>query len=79
MYSTSSGVGVNRNMGTIDRTVRTIAAVAVGILILTGTLTGLLAIILGVLGIVFLLTSSLSFCPMYALLSLSTRKKEGAN
>jgi hypothetical protein len=63
-------------MGTIDRTVRTIAAVAVGILILTGTLTGLLAIILGVLAVVFLLTSSISFCPLYAPFKFSTKKKE---
>ena len=69
---------MNKNMGTIDRTVRVIAALAVGILILTGTLTGALAIILGVLAVVFVLTSVVSFCPLYALISLSTRKKEGA-
>jgi hypothetical protein len=63
-------------MGTIDRTVRTIAALAVGIFILTGTLTGLLAIILGVLGIVLLLTSVINFCPLYALFAFSTAKRE---
>jgi hypothetical protein len=69
---------MNKNMGTIDRTVRVIAALAVGILILTGTLTGALAIILGVLAVVFVLTSVVSFCPLYALINLSTRNKEGA-
>ena len=69
---------MNKNMGTIDRTVRTIAALAVGILILTGTLTGLLAIILGVLAVVLVLTSVVSFCPMYAPFKFSTRKKEEA-
>jgi hypothetical protein len=69
---------MNKNMGPIDRTVRVIAALAVGILILTGTLTGALAIILGVLAVVFVLTSVVSFCPLYALINLSTGKKEGA-
>ena len=69
---------MNKNMGTIDRTVRVIVALAVGILILTGTLTGALAIILGVLAVVFVLTSVVSFCPLYALIYLSTRNKEGA-
>ncbi len=69
---------MNKNMGTTDRTVRIIAALAVGILILTGTLTGLLAIILGVLAVVFVLTSLVSFCPLYAPFKFSTKKKEGA-
>ena len=69
---------MNKNLGTTDRTVRIIAALAVGILILTGTLTGLLAIILGVLAVVFVLTSLVSFCPLYAPFKFSTRKKEGA-
>ena len=69
---------MNKNMGTIDRTVRIVAALAVGILILAGTLTGLLAIILGALAVVFVLTSSISFCPLYAPFKFSTRKKEEA-
>ncbi len=69
---------MNKNMGTIDRTVRIVAALAVGILILAGTLTGLLAIILGALAVVFVLTSLISFCPLYAPFKFSTRKKEGA-
>ncbi len=69
---------MNKNMGTTDRTVRIVAALAVGILIFTGTLTGLLAIILGVLAVVLVLTSVISFCPLYAPFKFSTRKKEGA-
>jgi amino acid transporter len=69
---------MNKNLGTMDRTVRIIAALALGILILTGTLTGLPAIILGVLAIVLLLTSFVSFCPLYALFKFSTRSREGA-
>lgn len=69
---------MNKNIGSIDRTVRIVAALAVGILILSGTLTGLLAIILGVLAVVLLLTSVISFCPLYALFKFSTRRSVGA-
>jgi len=64
------------NMGTIDRTVRIIAALIVGVLYFTGQITGTLAIVLGVLAIVFLGTSLIGFCPLYVPLKLSTRKKD---
>ena len=69
---------MNKNVGNTDRIVRTIAALAVGILIFTGTLTGMPAIILGVVAVVLLLTSVVSFCPLYALLKLSSRKTKAA-
>lgn len=61
------------NMGTVDRVVRTIVAILIGILYFTGVLSGTLALILGILAVIFLLTSVVSFCPLYALLGLSTR------
>lgn len=70
---------MNKNLGKIDRTVRIVAALAIGILILAGTLTGLPAIILGVVAVVLILTGVVSFCPLYAALKFSTRKNEGAN
>ena len=70
---------MTKNLGTLDQTVRVIAALTVGALILTGTLTGLTAIILGAVAVVLVLTSLFSFCPLYALLKLSTRKVEGKN
>jgi len=69
---------MNKNLGAIDRTVRTIAALTVGILIVTGSLTGPLAVTLGVVAVALLLTSVVSFCPLYALLKLSSRKQEAA-
>ena len=66
------------NLSAMDRTVRVIAAVAVGIFILTGTLSGVPAIILGVVGVVLLLTGLVSFCPLYAAFGFSTRKSEAA-
>ena len=67
---------MNKNLGTIDRIARTIAGLTVGVLILTGTLTGSVAVTLGVLAVVLLLTGVVSFCPLYALLNLSSRTKE---
>ncbi|HPG06423.1 MAG TPA: DUF2892 domain-containing protein [Saprospiraceae bacterium] len=69
---------MNKNMGSTDRIVRIIVAIAFGLLYFTNTVTGTFGIVLLVLGIVFLLTSIVSFCPLYAPFGLSTRSKEKA-
>lgn len=61
-------------MGSIDKTVRTIIAIIVAILYFTGVISGTIAIILGILAIVFLLTSLIGTCPLYLPFGLSTRK-----
>lgn len=61
-------------MGSIDKTVRTIIAIIVAILYFTGVISGTTAIILGILAIVFLLTSLIGTCPLYLPIGLSTRK-----
>jgi hypothetical protein len=66
----------NKNMGLIDRVVRILAAVIFGYLYFSGIVTGALGIILLVLGIVFVLTSLVSFCPLYLPFKFSTVKKE---
>jgi len=66
---------MKQNMGTIDRILRAALAVVVAVLIITGTLTGAAAIILGILAGIFLLTSLAGFCPAYLPIKLSTRKK----
>lgn len=63
-----------KNMGSVDRIVRTAVALVVLVLILTGTVKGVLAVILGILAVVFVLTSAISFCPLYLPFKLSTRK-----
>lgn len=65
---------MKKNMGSVDRTVRTIIAVIVAILYFTGQISGTVAIILGILAIVFLLTSFVGTCPLYLPFGLSTRK-----
>ena len=66
---------MQKNMGTIDRTIRTLLALTIVVLYLTGLISGVAAIILGIFAIIFLLTSFIGFCPLYVPLKLSTRKK----
>ncbi len=67
---------MTKNMGTADRAIRTIIAFVVAILIVTGTLTGWLAILLGIFAAIFLLTSFMSFCPLYLPFKISTTRKQ---
>jgi len=63
---------MKKNMGTLDRVVRVLIAVIIAALYFTNTITGTLGIVLLVLAGVFVLTSLISFCPLYALVGLST-------
>ena len=59
-------------MGTTDRIIRTLIAVVIAILYFTNIITGTLGIVLLVLAVIFVLTSLVSFCPLYTLVGLST-------
>lgn len=61
-----------KNMGSADRIIRIIVAVIVGVLYFTGTVSGTLGLILLVLAGVFVLTSFISFCPLYAPFKINT-------
>ncbi len=67
---------MKKNMGTADRIIRVLLAVIFAGLIFGGQVHGALAAILGILVVVFAVTSVVSFCPLYVLLGLSTGKKE---
>ena len=62
------------NMGTADRVIRTLLAIAVAVLYFTDKISGALAIVLGIVAIAFLLTSLVGWCPGYLPFGLSTRK-----
>ncbi len=66
---------MKKNMGTVDRVVRVLAAVAVLALYLTHVISGPLAIALGVIAAVFVVTSFVGVCPLYIPLKLSTAPK----
>lgn len=59
-------------MGNADRVIRIIIAAIVGILYFTDIISGTLGIILLVLAGVFVLTSLISFCPLYAPFGISS-------
>jgi hypothetical protein len=67
---------MKQNMGSMDRIIRVAVAVLVAVLYFTGVISGTVAIILGILAIVFLLTSVVGFCPLYAPFKLSTIGKK---
>ena len=69
---------MRKNLGSIDRVLRVLLAVVFAVLFFTKVVTGTLGIILLVLGVVFLLTSVVSFCPIYYTLGLSSKGKEEA-
>lgn len=61
-------------MGTLDRAIRIVLAIAVGVLYYFGYISGTVAIVLGIIAIAFLLTGIVSFCPLYLPFGISTRK-----
>jgi amino acid transporter len=70
---------MKKNMGTMDRLLRILAAVVIGVLYLTGSIGGLAAIVLGVVALAFVVTSVVGFCPAYVPLRMSTRKQPSAS
>jgi len=64
------------NMGMIDKIIRIAAAILIAVLFYTGVISGTLGIVLLVFAGIFVLTSLISFCPLYPMLGMNTRKKE---
>lgn len=67
---------MKKNMGSIDKMVRIVVALIFAALYFTGTVSGTLGFVLLILGGVFLMTSVVSFCPLYLPLGISTCKTE---
>lgn len=63
-------------MGSADRISRILFAIVIGVLYFTKAIEGTAALVLGAFAIVFLLTSLISFCPLYVPLGISTCKKK---
>ena len=64
---------MKKNIGSIDRAVRILIAAAAAVLLLTGQLSGMIAVVLGAFAVIFLLTSAAGFCPLYAIFRFSTK------
>jgi hypothetical protein len=66
---------MTKNMGLVDRMIRVLAAVLVLVLYLTHVISGPLAVVLGVIAVVFVITGFVGTCPAYLPFKLSTLKK----
>lgn len=67
---------MKQNMGSADRVIRVLLAAVVALLYLTDQITGTAALVLGLFAVIFIATSAIGFCPLYAPFKLSTRKAE---
>ncbi|NNL09838.1 MAG: DUF2892 domain-containing protein [Croceitalea sp.] len=65
---------MKKNMGNTDRILRTLLAVVIGILFFNNSIEGILAFALMAFAVIFLLTSFVSFCPLYTIFGWSTCK-----
>jgi Protein of unknown function (DUF2892) len=66
---------MKKNMGSADKILRIFVAIIIGGLYYANLISGTLAIVLLVFAAVFILTSFISFCPLYYPFGISTRKK----
>jgi hypothetical protein len=67
---------MTKNMGSADRTVRIAAAIIIAALYYFGIISGTVAIVLLVFAGIFIITSFISFCPLYLPFGISTKPKE---
>ena len=63
------------NMGKVDRGIRGVIAIAIGLLLLSGQLSVIVALVLGVFAVILLITSVIGFCPLYVPFKINTGKK----
>jgi small-conductance mechanosensitive channel len=68
---------MNNNMGKSDRSIRSIIALVMIALYYYEIISGTLGIVLIVVSLIFLLTSLVGFCPLYAPFGISTCKPKG--
>ncbi len=69
---------MKKNMGMADRIIRILAAAAIAILYFTNQIGGTLGIILLAVAGIFVLTSFISFCPLYLPFKINTNKKSSS-
>lgn len=60
------------NVGTVDRMIRLVLGIVMVVLYFSETLTGTLGYVLMAVGVVFVVTSMIGFCPLYAIVGFNT-------
>jgi hypothetical protein len=65
---------MKKNMGSLDKSIRFLLAIVFAYLYFSDTVTGVLGYVLLAFGSIFILTSLVSFCPLYTFLGINTCK-----
>jgi hypothetical protein len=65
---------LKQNVGTVDQIIRIVVALAIAVLYALHGISGAVAIVLGLVALLFLVTGLAKFCPLYLPFGLSTRK-----
>ena len=67
---------MKKNMGNLDRIVRIVFALSMAIFYFSNIITGVLGIVLLIVAGVFVITSLVSFCPLYTLIGFNSCKSK---
>jgi hypothetical protein len=68
---------MKKNMSTVDRTIRIVAAIIIAVLFFMRVITGTWGIVLTSFAAVLLVTSIIGFCPLYTVLGINTCRRSG--
>ena len=66
---------MTKNMGLVDRVLRVLVAALVAYLYISGAIAGWTAVVLGLIAVVFVVTSAIGFCPGYLPFKINTARK----
>ena len=66
---------MKKNVGSTDKMIRLVIAAVVAVLYFT-KISGTMAIVLGVVAIIFAVTAFLNFCPIWAAFGINTNKNK---
>lgn len=69
---------MKKNVSNVDRIIRVLLAAVLVYLYYSGVVKGTVGLVLTIAGVVLLLTSIFSFCPIYAIFGISTNGKKKA-
>lgn len=67
---------MKRNIGTTDKIIRLLIASTIAILYFTKQVSGVIALVLGIISLILMLTSFINFCPLYTILKINTLKRK---
>jgi hypothetical protein len=67
---------MKKNMGTLDKAIRILVAILIGVLYLQNEISGTTAIVLLVVAGIFIVTSFMSFCPLYFPFGINTKSSK---